>query len=293
MPHTATKYRSGLIPTLVSTMLTPLERVRVDVASRGTYTALHRTSIDELFDDLRMQRSRAVLVSVSRYDSSTTARMAAMLREFPRVPTFALLTDVQRSTPHSALSLGQLGVRTLIDTRQPSGWARLRELLINEQATDVQRIALGLLANDLTDAPQDCVNFFEVLLMRRPHVTNVRQLARYLRVLPTTLLSRFYRVALPSPKRYIDVARLIRVAKLLENPGLSVSTVARQLDYSSPQAFSRHMRCVMRMSPVEFRRQYTSETMLQFFRTTLILPYRDTLRTFHPTGAYPSWATPV
>ncbi len=40
-----------------------------------------------------------------------------MVREFPTVPAFALLTDMQRSTAHSVLELGKVGVRTPIKVR--------------------------------------------------------------------------------------------------------------------------------------------------------------------------------
>lgn len=279
---------AGDLP-VVSTVLTPLERVRVDVAGAGAYVALHRGSLDELTADLRAQHATAVLISVSRYDLASTARMAAMVREFPRTPAFALLTDVQRSTPQSVLELGRVGVRTLIDARTPSGWTTLRDLLIHERAQDVQRVSLGALDSDLAGTPSDCWRVFELLFTHRPHVGSVRQLGRLLNVVPGTLMSRFYRAGLPSPKRYIDLARLVRAARLLENPGLSVTAVSHQLDYSSPQAFSRHVRCVMHMSPVQFRRRYDGDGMLRRFREDLVLPYVATLRRFRPATAEPGW----
>lgn len=275
--------------TPVATVLTPLERVRVDTAARGSYDTLHRESIDQVMDDLRHQRAGAVLVSVARYTPHATARLAEMVREFPRVPAFALLTEVQPSTPHSALSLGQLGVRALIDARQPSGWLTLRELLTTQQAGDVQRLALAALNLDLAGAPADCWRMFELMFSHRPHIGNVRQLGRQLNVLPATLMSRFFRARLPSPKRYIALTRLIRAARLFENPGMSIATVATRLDYSSPQTFGRHMRTVMGMSPITFRQEYDGETMLRYFRERLILPYLGTLREFHPVAAGPAW----
>ena len=276
-------------PPVIATVLTPLERVRVDVAAEGVFEVIHRSSVEELNDDVRVQQVDAVIVSVARYDIGSTARMAAMVREFPTIPTFALLTDVQRSTPHSVLELGRVGVRTLIDARSPSGWSALRELLTHERSTDVQRQMLGALNIDLVGVAPDCWKFFELLFTHKPYIVNVRQMGRYLNVLPGTLMSRFYRANLPSPKHYIDVGRLVRAARLLENAGLSVTSVARKLDYSSPQAFSRHVRCVLGMSPVRFREAYNGEMMLHKFREELILPHLLTLRMFHPATAQPGW----
>lgn len=276
-------------PPVIATVLTPLERVRVDVAAEGAFEVVHRGSVEELTHDVRAQNVDAVIISVARYDIGSTARMAAMVREFPTIPTFALLTDVQRSTPHSVLELGRVGVRTLIDARSPTGWSALRELLTHERSTDVQRQTLGALNLDLTGAAPDCWKFFELLFTHKPYIANVRQMGRYLNVIPGTLMSRFYRAKLPSPKRYIDMGRLVRAARLLENAGLSVTSVARKLDYSSPQAFSRHVRCVLGMSPVRFREAYDGEKMLSRFREELILPHAGTLRSFRPATAQPGW----
>ncbi len=280
---------SSIRPPVIATVLTPLERVRVDVAADGAFEVLHRGSVEELADDVKAQDVDAVIVSVARYDTGSTAKMAAMVREFPTVPTFALLTDVQRSTPHSVLELGRVGVRTLIDARSPAGWSALRDLLTHERSTDVQRQMLGALNLDLAGASPDCWKFFELLFTHKPYIANVRQMGRYLNVIPGTLMSRFYRANLPSPKRYIDVGRLVRAARLLENAGLSVTSVARKLDYSSPQAFSRHVRCVLGMSPVRFREAYDGEKMLRRFREELILPHATTLRAFRPATAQPGW----
>jgi AraC-like DNA-binding protein len=103
------------------------------------------------------------------------------------------------------------------------------------------------------------------------------------------LMSRFFRAKLPAPKRYLSLARLIRAARLFENPGLSVARVANHLDYSSPQSFGRHVRTMMKMSPVEFRATYDGQGMLQYFRTELVLPYVEVLRSFRPASAYPGW----
>jgi len=283
------KSSSRLMP--VTTILTPGERQRVDAAAEGLYSALHRESFDEVLADLRERRAGAVLISIARYGLQSSARMAAMVREFPRVPAMALLTETHYSTPQNLLSLGQLGVRILIDARQPSGWQALRDILAAERSNDLQRTALGQLSADLSGAPADCWRFFELLFSNTPQVHTVRQLARQMNILPSTLMSRFFRAHLPPPKKYLSTARLIRAAKLFENPGLSIASVANYLDYSSPQSFGRHVRTVMKMSPVIFRETYDGVGMLQFFRNELVLPHVDILRAFRPAVTSPGWIT--
>jgi AraC-like DNA-binding protein len=281
--------KRGTTRTPVTTILTPIERARVDAAAQGLCDPLHRESLDEVLSDLRQQRAKLVLISVTRYGPQSSSHVAAMVREFPRVPAVALLTETQNSTPHTTLALGQLGIRTLVDARIPTGWQTLRNLLASQGGADLQRSALTQISLDLRGVSRDCWRFFELLFESSPRVSTVRQLARQLNILPSTLMSRFFRAKLPAPKRYLSLARLIRAARLFENPGLSVARVANHLDYSSPQSFGRHVRSMMKMSPVEFRSTYDGQGMLQYFRTELVLPYVDVLRAFRPASAFPGW----
>ena len=110
----------------------------------------------------------------------------------------------------------------------------------------------------------------------------VRTLAARLGVGPTTLTSRFFRAGLPSPKRYLTWARLVWAAHLGEVPALTVTAIADRLDASSPHAFSRSLRLHTGLSPTEFRRQFTGDTMLDRYRAGLVTPYRQQLRAFDP-----------
>lgn len=269
----------------VSTVLTPTERLRVDAAGEGSYRALHRDNVDDVVKDLKANRAAAVLVSVARCDQVARAGVEMMVREFPRVPTVALLSDVEPGTPRTMLLLGQSGVRQLIDVREAAGWRELRSLLLGTQIDSLQRRALSQLAVDLSGATADCWRFFEALFAAPPHVATVRALSLYLTVLPSTLMSRFFRAGLPAPKRYLAVARLVRAARLFENPGFSVANIANHLDYSSPQSFGRHVRSLLGLTAVQFRRHYDGAAMLLHFRESLVLPYADVLRRLRPLSA--------
>lgn len=274
-------------PLPIATMLTPNERIRVDAAGEGSYQAIHRDSVAEVVQDLKSNRVSAVVVSVTRCDQGARASVAALVREFPRVPTVALLTQVDRTTPHAMLSLGSTGVRQLVDVRDADGWRELRSYLLSARGEDIQRQALSLLAVDLSGVPHDCWRFFETLFVAPPRVSTVRALARRLDVLPSTLMSRFFRAHIPAPKQYLAMARLVRAARLFENPGFSVANVSNHLDYSSPQSFGRHVRTLMQMTAVQFRDRYDGEGMLQHFRQVLVFPHAAQLRQLRPLT--PSW----
>jgi len=277
----------ALPPLPIATMLTPNERIRVDAAGDGSYRALHRDSVAEVVQDLKSNRVGAVVVSVARCDSQSRVGVAALVREFPRVPTIALLTQIDRSTPHTMLSLGSTGVRQVVDVREAAGWRDLRNYLLAVRGEDMQREALGLLAADLSGVAEDCWRFFETLFLAPPRVATVRMLANRLDVLPSTLMSRFFRARLPAPKQYLSMARLVRAARLFENPGFSIANVANHLDYSSPQSFGRHVRTWMDLTALQFRDTYDGEGMLQRFREQLVLPYLPIIRQLRPLA--PTW----
>src|SRR4029078_1706500 len=106
----------------------------------------------------------------------------------------------------------------------------------------------GHLARDLASARRDCWRFFEMLFTCPPQVATVRALAQQLDVLPSTLMSRFFRARAPAPKHSLALSRLVRAARLCEHPGFSVANVANPLGYSSPQSFGRPVRTLMRLT---------------------------------------------
>ena len=63
MPSDAKRDRNR---TPVSTILTPLERSRVDAAAQGLCDALHRESLDEVLSDLRQQKAKLVMAFAHR-----------------------------------------------------------------------------------------------------------------------------------------------------------------------------------------------------------------------------------
>ena len=271
----------------VSTMIEPVERQRVDAAGVGLYRTIHRNNIGEVFRDLKERRISAVIVSVGRCVREEPAQMAAVVRAFPRVPTLALLSSAGDTTAEAVLALGNCGIRTLIDVRQPDGWGRLRAELGREATKDADRVVIAALRTDLRGAHDDCWRFLEALFAPEFRASTVRQLARRLNVLPSTLMSRFFRARLPAPKRYLAFARLIRAARLFENPGLSISDVANHLDYSSPQSFGLHVKTTLRITAGEFRCTYDGDRMLERFRRELVHPNIHVLRELRPLAVRP------
>lgn len=188
----------------VLTFVTPAERQRIEAAGQGCYITRHRDNLDEVLQDLRRQAVSAVIVSVACYQQHQHAgAMARMVREFPQVPSVALLTAMETSRATKAvLALGQQGVRTLVDAREPAGWRELREFVAQDDPSSIEAIAKGRLRVELVGANQSCLRFFEMLFSVPRTLTTVRAFARLAGVMPTTFMSRFFRARIPAPKKY-------------------------------------------------------------------------------------------
>ena len=272
----------------VATLLTSAERLRVDAVGEGYYRTVHRDNIEDVIRDIKSHQVHAVLVSVA-CAGTHASRVASLVREFPGIPAVALLSELEPRTPHAVLALGRSGIRRLVDVRMAAGWRELRGALLADAGNRGEHGTLGQLTLDLAGCPDDCWVFFETLFTCSPRIGNVRMLAKLLDVVPSTMMSRFFRAGIPAPKRYLAMVRLIRAARLFENAGFSIANVANHLDYSSPQSFGRHVRMLLGITGSEFRTSYDGAGMFQKFREELVLPHISVLRELHPLAVPPGW----
>jgi AraC-like DNA-binding protein len=285
-PSTQDKARTVVAPVPVSTILTPAERSAVDAAGYGLYRTMHRSSLDEVRKDLRDQSATAVLVSLACCSPRDAIRMAAILREHPRIPMMALVTSAERVHPQSLLSLGRSGMRIVIDARESTGWHLLRETVSTaDGGAFTIESAIAALRHTLLAAGHDLLELFEWFFTAKPAVHSVRHVAKHINTHPGTLMSRFHRAGLPPLKRYLDLINLIRAAQRLEDERRSIADVATSLGYSSPQSFGRHVTLVLGMSASQFRESYDCEGMYRRFAEELMMPYLSQLLAFSPLGA--------
>jgi AraC-like DNA-binding protein len=268
----------------VCTVLPPDERPRVDAVGDGCFLTLHADSFGEAVLVARRRRVDAVVLSVHQPTAEIIPGVGRLVREFPAIPAVALVSRHDPRATETLLHLGAQGVRTAVDCTDPAGWRRLRDLVAQPASPVAARVLLRVLPA-LDEATPEMRLFFDSLARLAPVLVTVRALARHLRQRPSTLMSRFHRAALPSPKSYLAGMRLLHAAYLLENPGLSVADVAYRLDYSSPQSFGRHLRAMLGLSAGEFRGRFPFDVALQRYVDFLITPYREALRMFRPLHA--------
>jgi AraC-like DNA-binding protein len=268
----------------VAAVLLPGERSRVDAAGSGCFAVVHRDSIADAVRVVRERPVDAVIVSVHRCEPGHAEALGSLVRDFPGIPTVALVSRHDDGASETLLRLGASGVRQVVDVTSPSGWHRLRRVVGQPASRAVARIQSPVL-DELGEIPLDARLFIEALVRLAPETPTVRLLAERLAVRPSTLMSRFGRAGLPSPKNYLAAVRLLHAALLFETAGLSVADVAYRLEYSSPQSFGRHLRAMLGITASEFRRRFPFPAAVQHFVERMVQPYAATWREFHPLAA--------
>lgn len=278
-----------LSPTVAAVLL-PGERLRVDAAGSGCFAVVHRDSIADAVRVVRERPVDAVLVSVHRCQPDHVEALGHLVRDFPGISTVALVSRHDDGASETLLRLGASGVRQVVDVTSPTGWHRLRRVVGQPASRAVGRIQAPLL-DALGELPHDARLFLEALVRLAPETPTVRLLADRLTVRPSTLMSRFGRAGLPSPKNYLAAVRLLHASLLFETAGLSVADVAYRLEYSSPQSFGRHLRAMLGITACEFRRRCPFPTAMAHFVERMVRPYALVWREFHPLAAA-AWERP-
>ena len=268
------------IPTIAA-VLALNERAGLDAASAGCFAVLHRNSVPEAVRAVRERSVDAVLISVQQCSRERVEEVDRLVRAFPGVPTVALVTRHDADASEMLLRLGAFGVRQVVDVTAPAGWSRLRQVLAEPSSRGAARI-LAPVFEALPALPQDARLFLELLIRLAPESPAVRALAARVQVKPSTLMSRFARAGLPSPKTYLAAVRLLYAAQYFEGGGRSVADVAYRLDCSSPQSFGRTLRAMLGITPGEFRRRFPFPTALERFLAQLVEPYQQVWAGFRP-----------
>ena len=265
----------------VAAVVSPNERASLDAVSAGCFAVLHRSSLPEALRAVRERPVDAVVLSVNQCPHEHVDLVDHLVRGFPTIPMVALVSRHDDSVPELLLRLGATGVKQVVDVTAPAGWGRLRQILTEPASRPAARILAELLGA-LPNLPPDTRLFLEIFVRLAPSTPVVRQLARHFRLKPSTLMSRFTRAGLPSPKTYLAAVRLLYAAQYFESDGLSIADVAYRLECSSPQSFGRHLRTMLGITAGEFRRRFPFPLAIQRFLDLLVRPYQETWPGFRP-----------
>ncbi len=265
----------------VCTVLAPPQRPRVDAAGLGCFQAFHCDTLGDAVATARRRPLEALILSPDACDQATLAGLARFVREFPAIAPIALVSGMASDAGDRLLQLGASGVRRAVDCSVPMGWHRLR-MLVGRAASGAAARIVARLQPALGDPDTEAAAFFDLLARVAPVTLSVAQLARRLQVQRVAFEARFRQARLPTPKTYLTGMRLLHATHVLLNPGLSLSAAATQLGYGWVASLNRHVRRAFGVTASEFRARFPFAVLLERYVDRLIIPYRDTLRAFHP-----------
>jgi AraC-like DNA-binding protein len=270
----------------VATLLNSRERQQVEAGAVECVRTVHRDTLADVAADLVNGTVDGALVSGGLIGRESLPKLTALVHGFPSQIVVGMIGEIENTQAVAASVLfGQAGIRAVVDVRTPAGWQDLRNVFdCGNQPDQFIREAFAVVLCDIGETEPITTDgrneFFRLIFS--PRVTSAKVLASKLGVLPSTLMSRFFRAELPSPKQYVAYARLVWAAYLGESPAMSIAGIANRLNASSPQSFHRTVRNLMGMSAATFRESFNGARMLECFRSRLVTPYRETLRTFDP-----------
>lgn len=268
---------------VVITILEPGIRGLVNVAVHGSLSPVHVESADEALDAARRLSARALIVSANTITRRHAPAIGRVVAECPGVVPVALVTERGPVSNDVLLWLGANGEGRLLDLRAREGWCRLR-CLIDESGGEAARHILDAILTKLDRANAPTKHFFTVLVRSAPTIATVRDFANVLDVCPSTMVSRFYRAHLPSPKQYLGGIRLVFASAYLAEPARSIASVAERLQFSSAQSFGRTVQHTLGMKAGELRDKYPFNALLEHYIFKFVEPFKRKFAWFDPIG---------
>lgn len=258
-------------------------RDAVEAAIGAQSFILHADDVARAQVAIRSHCPQFLLFSPCPASSDRQADVTRLVRSAPPTVPVAVLCDQAKTTPGMLLELGACGVQRVVDLADREGWGKLRQI-VNHPNSEVATKILAAISAELGQTTTELRTFFDVVVRDGPSTPTVRRVAGRLSITPSSLVSRFVRSGLPSPKRYLVASRLLYVAALFDQREMTVGNAAYRLNYASPQSLGRHLRIERGITPGEFRERCSFVAELDRFISSLVRPYNVTLHRFNPFG---------
>jgi AraC-like DNA-binding protein len=233
--------------------------IRAALPRRRARLSLTRT-VDEFEAAFRSSLVDSAIVDVSAA-TDDGLRCAALAREFPSIPFFALVSPRVADAPVLAQCVALEFADVLVESIDDHV---LRDLVLAQgfstrfcRALAEPPRALNL-ESDLQLTAWRCI----VVQGGRPVRTSA--LAQLLDVTREHLSRSFASGAAPNLKRVIDLVRLIAAAELAKNPGYDVRDVAQVLDFASSSHLSSTSQRIVGTRPASLARLRTVDIVERF-----------------------------
>lgn len=225
-------------------------RARIQEAVRPMGEARFYERAGELLSGAADPAVRGVLVEpYDRDGCSVLSAVLALKREYPTIPI--LLYGAPRpGTWGEIVRLTRAGIHDVVirdhDDRPTVFRATLDRAVARSTADAVMRAVDGRI-------PEGARPVLELCLERRDRALTVGELSRMLGVHRKTLVNRLRAAGLPAPWQLVGWCRLLHAARLLEDPGRRLETIALHLDFASGTALRNMLSRYTGLSPAAVR----------------------------------------
>ncbi|MEX2180851.1 MAG: helix-turn-helix domain-containing protein [Gemmatimonadaceae bacterium] len=228
---------------------------------RGRLTIVR--SRDGLLGALQQTMVDAVVVDLVQPSEDHWAA-AALARDFPSIPFFAIAALRPADLPGIAKALTQLEFADCLSEGVDD--AVLRELIL--PATFTARFAMALQGAErrlgLTSDVQR--QAWRLVIAHGGRTVRTETIARALGLTREHLSRRFAADGAPNLKRVIDLVRLLAAAELAKNPGYDVPDIARVLGFASASHLSASCQRVIGVKSASLARLRPTDLLDRFLK---------------------------
>lgn len=129
----------------------------------------------------------------------------------------------------------------------------------------------------LDGVPAETMDLFDALFTDEPPIHRGHDLAWRFNVSKQKIDNRFARAGLPTPRKFIIEALLVRAAYLLEDPHVSIASAADDLGFPSQQALHRLIALRTGCTGKEYRLKWTGKARFDWYVAHYITAHKPAL----------------
>jgi len=254
---------AGPPPTVL--VFAPRERTRTlarDTFPRRRWRLVVRRSVDDFARSFHEELIDAAIVDLGSAQEENW-EAAALAREYPSVPFFALTTLRAADGPVLAQCAALDFADVLVEDVDEEA---MRELVLRQAYSTRFTRALGDPPRPLALRTQLQVGAWQYVVGHAGRPVRTAALADALGVTREHLSRAFSAEGAPNLKRVIDLVRLIGAAELAKNPGYDVRDVARVLGFASSSHLSSTAQRIAATRPASLARLRTVDLIERFNR---------------------------
>ena len=222
--------------------------------------------LDRLIRELPIE---VAIVDPVREDDVEAAAVERLRAYYPSL-SVVLYMSFAPDLANALLRLGSLGVHSAVFFNHGDTQAELKRAVEEGIRCSVSELILARIFERMDVVSEEASEVADAFREALHNVDRIRTALEWSRFHGASHRS-FYRLfqshGLPTPKTCLLWLRLMYAAKLLEDPGYSLSDVVQRLGYSAPSNFWQHVQDTLGLRASELRYAVGFENLLDRFLT--------------------------